>query len=83
MQFSIISVVTIAVAAISMAMPTQQGATSNNADRRQSGNIGLGQPCSSRDDCVGTLNCVFGGGRTVCSRNRDPGQPCAQNAVSC
>jgi hypothetical protein len=80
MQFSIITTLTLALAASTMALPTQQGAASDALDRRQSGSRGLGQACNSASDCIGSLNCIFGGGQSICSRNRGLGQPCAQNA---
>jgi hypothetical protein len=76
MQFTL-TTVTLFLAATAAAMPT-----ADNLERRQSGSVGLGGRCSSRNDCVGEVNCISGGGNQICSRNRGVGQPCAQNAVS-
>lgn len=80
MQFTIASL-TLFLAATAAAMPAMQ-APSEPLARRQSGTVGLGGACQSRDDCIGDLSCIFGGGQQICSRNRGQGQPCAVDAVS-
>lgn len=46
------------------------------------GSIGVGGRCNTAADCVGSLNCIQGGGQLICSRNLGLGRPCAVNAVS-
>lgn len=75
MQFTL-TTLALALAASAVAMPANPA----SMERRQSGNVNLGGVCSSRNDCIGQLNCISAGGNQICSRNLGVGQPCAQNA---
>jgi hypothetical protein len=79
MQLPIISATVLLLALTTTALPTSD-APSNQLDRRQNGNLGLGSLCRA-NECLLNLRCLSLNFENRCSRGLAVGRPCANGFV--